>query len=137
MLTNYIFMIPIKMKISKDLINAYLKHVPATFGGSTYILSDRGREFSSKQFTWLAKEVGFTNVYPSPCTTTGNSVLERTHIFLKATLQTFISEHDKDLNSIANIVGWHIMYFHIPPPEKPLFTSCSAEMHMCLLYLNY
>ena len=51
MLANYVFMIPIKTKTTEDVINVYLKHVYATFSGSKYILSDRDREFSSKQFT--------------------------------------------------------------------------------------
>ena len=54
MLTNYVFMVLIKTKATKDIINTYLKHVYATFGSSKCILGDRGGEFSSKQFTWLA-----------------------------------------------------------------------------------
>ena len=56
MLMNYIFMVPIRTKTTGDVINSYLKHVYSTLIGSTYILSDRGGKFSSKQFTWLPKE---------------------------------------------------------------------------------
>ena len=35
-------------KTTEDTINVYLKHVYSTFGGSKYILSDKGGEFSSK-----------------------------------------------------------------------------------------
>ena len=81
MLANYVFMVPIKTKTKEDIINVYLKHVYSTFGGSKYSLSDRGGEFTNKQFTWLAKELRFTKVY-TPCT----SIIERTHSFLKASL---------------------------------------------------
>ena len=40
MLTNYVFMIPIKTKTTEDTINAYLKHVYVSFSGSKSILSD-------------------------------------------------------------------------------------------------
>ena len=83
MLTNYVFMVPIKTKTTEDIINAYLKHI---FHLWKYIPSDRDREFSSKQFTWLAKELVFTKVLTSPYTPTGSSVIERTHTFLKASL---------------------------------------------------
>ena len=50
------FMIPMRSKSSKEVIKAYLTGVYSTFGGSKYILSDRGSEFTSKQITWLANE---------------------------------------------------------------------------------
>ena len=56
-LTSYFFMAPIKTKTTEDVINAYLKHVYSIFGGSKYILNDRGGEISSKQLTWSAKEL--------------------------------------------------------------------------------
>ena len=87
MLTNYVFMIPIKRKTIEDVINACLKHVYGTFSVSNEILSDRGGEFSSKQFTWLTNDLGFIKVFTSPCTPTGNSVIERKYSFLKALLQ--------------------------------------------------
>ena len=65
MLINYDFIIPIKMMTTEDVINAYLKHVYATFGSSKYIFSDRCGEFSSKQFARLANELGFAKVYTS------------------------------------------------------------------------
>ena len=48
MLTNYVFMVPIKTKTTKDVINTYLKHVYSITGKGKYILSGRGGEFSSK-----------------------------------------------------------------------------------------
>ena len=77
MLTNYVFMVPIRTKSNEDIINSYLKHIHSTFGGSKYILSDRGGKFTSKQFTWLAKE--FIKLYTFPYTPIGNSVIEMTH----------------------------------------------------------
>ena len=76
MLTNYVIMVHIKTKITEDIINTYLKHIYSTFGGSKCTLSDRGETFSSKQFTWLAKELGFTKKHLSPYTPLGNSIIE-------------------------------------------------------------
>ena len=50
MLTNHVFMIPIKSKSTEEFIKAYLTVVYCTFGGSKYILSDGGSEFTNKQF---------------------------------------------------------------------------------------
>ena len=50
-LTNYVFMIPIRSKNTEEVIIAYLTCVYTTFRGSKYILSDRGYEFTSIQFT--------------------------------------------------------------------------------------
>ena len=83
MLTIYVFMIPIKSKCTKEVIKAYLTGVYSTSGGSKYILSDWGSEFSSKQFTFLVKGLGFIKAYTSPYTSTGNSIIEQIHTFLK------------------------------------------------------
>ena len=40
MLTNYVFMIPIRTKTTEEVIKAYLKDVYFTFGGSRYIFSE-------------------------------------------------------------------------------------------------
>ena len=89
-------MIPIKTETTEGVINAYLKLCHATFGSSKYILSDRDGEFCSKQFTWFAKESGLTKVYTSPYTPVRNSVTDRIHSFLKASLQKnkIISNHN-------------------------------------------
>ena len=80
-------MIPIRSKSTKGVIKAYLTGVHSTFGGSKYILSNEASEFTGKQFTFLAKELGIIKVYTSPYTPTGNSVIELTHSFLKASIK--------------------------------------------------
>ena len=65
-------MIPIRLEITEEVIKAYVTGLYSTFWGSKYILSDQSSEFTSKQFTCLAKELGFIKVYISPYTPTGN-----------------------------------------------------------------
>ena len=65
MLTNYVFMIPIKSKNNEGIIKAYLKDVYSTFRGSTYILSDRGGEFTSTDWDDKAHTAAIVyNVFP-------------------------------------------------------------------------
>ena len=63
MLTNYIFMIPLRSKTTEEVIKVYLTGIYSTFGGRKYILNDRGSELTSKQFTFLANELDFIKVY--------------------------------------------------------------------------
>ena len=104
MLTNYIFMIPIRSKITEDVIKAYLTGVYSTFRGSKYILSNCSSEFTSKQFDLLAKELGFIKVCTSPYTPTGNSVIEHTHSFLKASIRKLICSHQVDWDEIVQVL---------------------------------
>ena len=83
LLTNYVFMVPIPDKSTQQVIHAYLKHVHAQFGGSRYILTDRGSEFTSQMMHQLASKLGFMKVFTSPYTPPDNSVIERAHQFLK------------------------------------------------------
>ena len=66
MLTNYIFMIPIRSKSTENAIKAYRTGVYSTFRGSKCILSDCGSECTSKQFDSLVKELGFIKIYTPP-----------------------------------------------------------------------
>ena len=52
LLTNYMFMVPIPNKTTQ-VIQAYLNHIYAQFGGSRYILMDRGSEFTSQMMNWV------------------------------------------------------------------------------------
>ena len=96
MLTNYVFMIPIRTESTEEIIKTYLTGVYSTFGDSKYILSDRGSEFTSRQFIFLANELGFIRVNTSPYTPTGNSRIEWTHAFLKVSLRNLICNHQID-----------------------------------------
>ena len=62
MLTNFVFMIPFRSKRPEDVIKAYLTGEYSTFGGSKCILSDQGSGFTSKQFTFLAKEFNLIQI---------------------------------------------------------------------------
>ena len=59
-------MIPIISKHTEEVIKTYLTGVYSTFGGSKYILSDCGNEFTSKQCTCLAKELGLLKYIHHP-----------------------------------------------------------------------
>ena len=94
-------MITIKTMTTEDIINAYLKHVYDSFGGITYILRDRGGDSVVNNFTRL---------YTSPYTPMGNPVIERTHSFLKASLQKVISNHSTHWRSISHLA---VMSYHV------------------------
>ena len=68
MLPNYVFIIAIKSKTTEEIIKTYLKDMCSKFECSEYILSDKGGEFTRKQFTWLAQELQFIKVYTCPYT---------------------------------------------------------------------
>ena len=58
MLMGYVFCVPLKTKTAEEVIQAYIDHVYAKFGGSLKILSDNGTEFKNKLFEQIAKELG-------------------------------------------------------------------------------
>ena len=67
------------------------------------VLGDRGSEFPSKEYTWSANKLGLIKVFNLPYMSTGNSVIEWIHTFLKASLRKFIWNHHIDLDEIAHI----------------------------------
>ena len=114
-------MIPIRSKSTKEVIKAYLTGVYSNFGGSKYMLSDWGNEFTSKQFSFLAKELSFNKVYTSPYTPTGNSIIEWTHSFLKAYIRKLICNHQIDWNETVNIATITYHTFQHSSARESLF----------------
>ena len=95
---------PIRSKNTEDIIKTYLTGVYSTFRGSKYILSDCRSEFTSKQFDFLAKELGFPKICTSPYTPTGNSIIEHTHYFLAHDRMSVASLCNHDLSVVIVIV---------------------------------
>ena len=135
MLTNYVFMIPITSKTTKEVIKAYLKDVYSIWGGSKYILRDRGGKLTSKQVTLLPKELGFIQVYTSPHTPTGNSMMEWTHIFLKASLRKPTCNHNIGWDEIEHIATMAYNVFpHSMTGEAPLYLMFGRDTFMLTLF---
>ena len=112
LLTNYVFMIPILNKMAQHVIHAYLKHIYAQSGGSQYILTDRGTEFTAQLVHQLATELGFTKIFTSSYTPTGNSVIERAHQFLKHSISKIIHEKQIEWDTVCHIAA---MAFNVFP----------------------
>ena len=92
MLTGYVFCIPLKTKTASKVIQAYIDHVHAQFGGSRKILFDNGTEFKNQLFYGIAQELGiqykkYTALYHPSL----NGKIEGFHNFLKACLSKHVS----------------------------------------------
>ena len=67
MLTSFVEVIPIEDKKTEIVIKAYSQVCVYTDkGGSKFILTDRGGEFSSEAMSYIADQLDFTKVYTSP-----------------------------------------------------------------------
>ena len=110
-----------KIKSNEDVIKAYITGMYSAFGGSKYILCERGSEFTSKQFTFVVNELCFIKVYNSPYTPTGNSIIEWTHAFLMASPRKLIFNHQIDWDEIAHITSMVYNVFPHSSVGKALF----------------
>ena len=85
MLTGYVFCVPLKTKITEEVIQANIDNVYSKFGGSLKILSDNGTELKNKMFEQVAKELGLEyKRYTPPYLLASNCRIEGFHTFLKA-----------------------------------------------------
>ena len=75
----------------------------SVFRGSKYILRERGGPSTSKQFTWLAKEFGFSKVYISSPIPMGNSAIDHMHYFLEASIRKLICNHNTKWDELAHV----------------------------------
>ena len=73
----------------------------------------------------------FTKVYTSHYTLTGNSVIERTHSFLKASLRKIICNHYTDWDNIANIAAIaYNVFLHSSSGEAPFYLIFGWDAYM-------
>ena len=92
MLTGYVFCIPLKTESASEVVQAYIDHVYAKFGGSLQILLDNSTEFKNKMFEEVAQELGVRyKKYTAPYCPTSNGHIEGFHNFLKACISKHIS----------------------------------------------
>ena len=92
MLTGYVLCVPLKTKTSEEVIQAYIDHIYAKFGGSLKILSDNGTEFKNKLFEQIVKELGVEyKLYSPPYHPASNGHIEGFHAFLKACIAKHVA----------------------------------------------
>ena len=135
MLTNYVFMIPIRSKSTEEFIKAYFTGVYSTLRGRKYILSDHGSQFTSKQFEILAKELCFIKAQASPYTLTGNSIIECAHSFLRPSIRKLISNNQVDWDETVHIAT--IVYNVFPNSlagQSPFYLMFACDPFMPTLF---
>ena len=99
MLTNYVFMIPVKDICGKTLVHEYIYKVYLPFGRTEKFLSDNGTSFINEHWKNLAKALVFTHIQSSPSNPRANVCIENVHNFLKRTMKK-IRHSDKTIK-------WH------------------------------
>ena len=96
MLTLFVEVIPIDNKKTDTVIKTYIKYVYTDKGGSKFILTDRGSEFSSEAMSYIADQLGYTKVYTSPSSPKSNSIIERCHSCHKNSIRKMRCNHDAE-----------------------------------------
>ena len=98
-LTNYVFIIPVKDICGKALVHEYIYKVYLPFGKMEKFLSDNGTSFINEHWKNLAKALAFTHIRSSPRNPRVNDCIENVHNFLKRTMKK-IRHSDKTIK-------WH------------------------------
>ena len=98
-LTNYVFLIPVKDICGKTLVHEYIYKVYLPFGRTEKFLLDNGTSFINEHWRNLAKALTFTHIQSSPRNPRANSCIENVHNFLKRTMKK-IRHSDKTIK-------WH------------------------------
>ena len=87
MLTNYVFVIPVKDICQKTLVHESIYKVYLPFGRMEKFLLDNGTSFINKHWKNLAKALAFTHIQSSLRNPRANGHIENVHNFLKRTMK--------------------------------------------------
>ena len=116
------FCVPLKTKMTEEVIQAYIDNVYSKFGGSLKMLSDNGTRFKNKMSEQICKELGLEyKVYTPPYHPVLNGRIEGFHAFLKACIAKHVAPQ---LEWDALISLGCVMYNFIPndnSKESPFF----------------
>ena len=99
MLTNYVFVIPVKDICGKTLVHECIYKVYLPFRSTEKFLSDNGTSFIKEHWKTLAKALAFTHIQSSPRNPRANGRIKNMHNFLKRTMKK-IRHSDKTIK-------WH------------------------------
>ena len=99
MLTNYVFVIPVKDIGGITLVHEYIYKVYLPFRRMEKFLSDNGTSFINEHWKNLAKALAFTHIQSSPRNPQANGCIKNVHNFLKRTMKK-IRHSDKTMK-------WH------------------------------
>ena len=83
MLTNYVFVIPVKDICGKTLVYEYIYKVYLPLRRTEKFLLDNGTSFINKDWRNLAKDLSFKHIQSSPRNPIANGHIENVHNFLK------------------------------------------------------
>ena len=112
MLTNYVFVIPVKYICGKTLVHEYIYKVYLPFGCTEKFLSDKGTSFINKHLRNSAKVLSFKHIQSSPRNPRVNGKIENIHNFLKHTMRKIMHGND--------MIKWHYRW---PPTIINTFPS--------------
>ena len=103
MLTEYIFCIPIKNKLTEEIMTAWRNHIAIPFGICRKLLTDNGTKFKNDLFSRVTKELRVErNIYSQLYMLKSNGCIEGFHKFLKSCLAKHISKH-RDWDNVIPI----------------------------------
>ena len=87
MLTNYVFVIPVKDICEKTLVHEYIYKVFLPFGRMEKFLLDNGTSFINEDWKNLAKALSLKYIKSSPRNPRANGHIKNVHNFLKRTMK--------------------------------------------------
>ena len=87
MLTNYMFVIPVKDICRKTLVHEYIYKVYLPFRRMEKFIPDNGTSFINEDWKNLAKALSFCHIQSSPRNPRANGCIKNVHNFLKRTMK--------------------------------------------------
>ena len=104
-------------------------------GGSNFILTDRGGEFSSEVMSYIAEQLGFTKVYASPYSPKANSLIRKCHSCLKNSIRKMRCNHDAKWGELIHIAKMAYNLFpHSAAGESPFFLMYRRDAYLPTLH---
>ena len=135
LLTNFLVLVPLPNKETNTVITAFVEKAVMIFGTPRVILTDNGTEFVSKITAKVAEYLGITHLKTSPYHPQGNSVSERQHSYIKATISKLISITQFPFDQLLNLISYSYNILpHVSHAESPSFLMFGRDFYIPSLH---
>ena len=118
--TKFGWAMPLKGRTTTEVVAALIKHIFLIFGNPSYIVSDRGGEFTSAEMTSILKELQIKRHLCCSYNPTSNSVCERFNRSILQLLRSLLLYNEDHWDKLLPVaMGFYNSAYHMSIQNTP------------------
>ena len=98
--------VPMKTITAEAVAKAFVTHWVMAYGPPVWLLSDNGKQFTSRFFQHVCRILGVENLFTTTYHPQTNGQVERYNRTLLSAIRTYVSDHPKDWDLFTDVITY-------------------------------